>query len=134
MLSLKGQGRRLIRSFFLLIAIVLPTTSLAETWACQPAHWVNLRADGPLLNEGLEPIFVLELSTTNIITSGENSWLNKGEFGITERLEFGTDVYFYGSSSFGSQIAFSPTKKLFFHSSTSAGISVSMTGTCNRIH
>ena len=66
-------------------------------------------------------------SYTGTINRNFSGWLNRP-------IAFGNDVYFYGSSSFGSQMAFSPTKKVFFHSSTSAGMSVSMTGTCNRIH
>lgn len=104
----------------------------ADTWACVPSHWVNLREDGPALNEGTEPPFILQLDQNVIATRGKNSWLDKGKFRINERLDLGGIIYYSGISEWGSQLSFSPTKQLFFHSSTSAGLSVSMTGYCNR--
>lgn len=116
--------------FYLLSNAAIATSGV---WACQPTHWVNLRADGPSINEGEEPLFVLTFDEGEdmIRTSGKGSWLNDGEFRIRKRLDFDGIIYYFGISEWGSQISFSPTNKAFFHSSTSSGISVSMTATCN---
>jgi len=120
--------------FTSLLLFLLSNAAIATSgvWACQPTHWVNLRADGPSINEGEEPLFILTLDEDMIRTSGKGSWLNDGEFKIRKKLDFDGIIYYFGISEWSSQISFSPTNKVFFHSSTSSGISVSMTAACNK--
>ena len=119
------------RSKFCLYLLLLWSPQLiAQTWACQPTYWVNLRASGPAVNEGSEPIFLVTIDKTHMRVRGKGSWLHESEFEITKRPKDTLFNSFKGRTSWGSQFALDPDKKRFFHSSTDSYISVSMTGSC----
>ena len=102
---------------------------LAQTWACQPTYWVNLRASGPAVNEGNEPIFLVVIDSTHMQVRGKGSWLHESDFEITERPKNQILNSFQGRTPWGSQFALDPDKKRFFYSSTDSYIAISMTGT-----
>ena len=120
------------RSKFCLYLLLLWSPQLiAQTWACQPTYWVNLRASGPAVNEGSEPIFLVTIDKTHMRVRGKGSWLHESDFEITERPKNQVLNSFEGRTSWGSEFALDPVKKRFFYSSTDSYIAVSMTGTCN---
>lgn len=107
-------------------------TAETQTWACKPTHWVNLRAEGPDLNSGEEPIFVLKISERQMSTSGKESWLNDGEFQIYKEMTLGSTHILEGKSEWNSQFVFSDTTGEFFHSSANIGVVTSIVGKCNQ--
>ena len=118
--------------FVILFAGFISSQVIASTWACIPKYWINLRIDGPEINGGNEPMFILTMTDKKIMMKGQGSWLDRSEYIIKGRYNFEGIKYFEGNTPDGSQIAFSPTNKVFFHATASSGVSVSMTGTCNK--
>ena len=121
------------RSKFCLYLLLLWSPQLiAQTWACQPSYWVNLKSSGPLANFGSQPIFLVTIDQTHMRVRGEGSYIHESDFEITERPTSQVLNSFHGSTPWGSQFALDPDRKKFFYSGTDSYMVFSMTGTCNR--
>ena len=111
---------------------MFPAHAQTGIWACTPLYWVNLGIDGPDVNTGVEPPFILQITTEEMRTTGKESWLNNSVFLIEEELTLGDSKFVQGATGYHSQLIFNVTRGEFFHSTAHAGIAVSMVGTCNR--
>lgn len=123
---------RIIIFVFLFGSTQKTFASQTEYWTCDPDHWVNLRNRGADINPGEEPSFTITIKGKLLSTSGEESWLNDGEFTIVRELTLANNVFVDAKASYGSLLILNKTKGEFVHASAHLSVATSMTGRCSK--